>query len=176
MNKLKDYRVEAIDFKGNEREIINLRDLSWSLNPTGKAIRYDIAVDRILDVKCIHIAAYEGSLMIAAARMLVTNQLKEVPHYKHFSSTVTQRLEGPYGAITRVVVHPDYRLNGLAIALMNTLEERARKEGVVNLLGYPADWSMKLMNICKYEMVENLGAIIKELVGIDHYLMHKELT
>ncbi len=176
MKDLEPYKIELVSFEEKAQEIIELRDLSWRENPTGNAVKYSVKADSVFDVKSTHMVIYAKDEIVAAARIFITNELKEVSHYSHFGSNSNTRLKGPFGSITRVVVHPDHRLNGLAVKIMLELEKEARKVGVFTLLGYPANWSMKLMKICHYEMVENLGAIIKELPGIDHFLMKKELA
>lgn len=175
MKESKNYKICLVNFDEKREEIIELRDVSWSKNPTGNEIRYSVDVDNVLDVKCSHIVVYLDDKIVAAARMQVTSVLSEVFNSRYFESETKEMLKGSYGSITRVVVHPDHRLNGLAVKVMMGLEVEARKMDVHTLLGYPADWSMKLMNICEYEMVENLGDVIKELPGVDHYLMIKVL-
>lgn len=170
-----EYKVGLINFDDKGEEVMELRNLSWRINPTEHSIGAEHISDEF-DLRCFHLVIYCGEKMVSAARMLITPDLNELNYSKHFGPKTLKSLKGKLGSITRVVVHPDYRLNGLAVKIMNELEDEARKRGVSTLLGYPADWSMKLMKICKYELVENLGDMIKELPGFNHYLMKKELV
>lgn len=176
MKEVNNYTIRQISFEDYAQEIIDLRDLSWSENPTKKPIKYSVAADRILDVKCIHMVIEKDQKIYAAGRMIITDKIEEIPHNQFFGADSKEQLKGKMGSITRVVVHPDHRMNGLAVKIMMAIEEEAKNRGVNTLIGYPADWSMKLMNNCNYRLIENLGDIIKELPGFDHYLMIKELN
>ncbi len=56
--------------------------------------------------------ARDGRRLAAAARMSVHDDPESIPYHAAFQDRLTG--PGPYGAMNRLVVHPDYRGQGLA--------------------------------------------------------------
>lgn len=166
---------KVLNFENEHLEILKLRQLSWRKNPTGKIVEVDAEGDREDDIRDVHYGIYKGVFLVAALRMGIFSQIEKTPYYNRFEDMKDKFTLKPFGALNRLVVHPDYRNEGLGLMVMNGMAEEAKKKGVKTLLAYPSPWSVKLMEQAKYVNVKSLGDCFKPLPGLEILIMKREL-
>ena len=85
------------------------------------------------DEHSLHFVLLEERGVIAAARLCVHEPLAEVPD-PHLFATADFPMAAPFGCMSRLVVHPDYRRIGIAAILDHARIETARNSGCRTML------------------------------------------
>jgi len=98
-------------------EIFRLRCLAWENSPFPNSInftKYPNGFQDILDESSIHFySTNQKDEIIAAARLTVLNSLEALPYPKIFTSFDIWPSERPFLFYSRLVIHPEYRKQGL---------------------------------------------------------------
>ena len=98
-------------------EIFRLRCLAWENSPFPSAINfsnYPNGFEERIDKDSIHYYCLnQNDEVIAAARLTLLNSLEDLPYPKLFTSLRIWPNERPFLFYSRLVIHPDYRKNGL---------------------------------------------------------------
>jgi len=98
-------------------EICKLRCLAWENSPFPSAINfvnYPNGYEDALDKKSIHFySVNQNDEIIGSARLTILNSLDELPYPKVFTTFKVWPAERPFLFYSRLVIHPDYRKNGL---------------------------------------------------------------
>jgi hypothetical protein len=98
-------------------EIFRLRCLAWENSPFPNSInftKYPNGFSDTLDYRSVHF--YSTNLkeeIIGAARLTTLNNLEDLPYPKIFTSFNIWPTERPFLFYSRLVIHPDYRKQGL---------------------------------------------------------------
>jgi predicted GNAT family N-acyltransferase len=100
--------------------IRRLRQLVWA---TVHEAGYSL--DDEFDERAIHWTVYSDEKLIAAARLTVHTDLKDVPERRLFQQLSEQPIAAPIGCLSRLVVHPSMRGRGLAAKLDKVRVEAA---------------------------------------------------
>lgn len=98
------------------QEIYDLRCLAWENGPYPDGVNfknYPNGFSEELDKKSIHfVVCNEDSKIVASSRLTLLNDFDELPYPKIFSSILYPE-QRPFLFYSRLVVHPDYRKNGI---------------------------------------------------------------
>ena len=128
------FRLEAVTNPQIIEQIYRLRVEAWRTN---LELPGDVTAwsDRF-DAEGRHWAFFDGDKPIAAGRLTISRDLKSVPDSAVYRDVLPDDLEGPIGALTRLVISPAYRGRGLARHLDNVRIGAARSAGCSCVIGW----------------------------------------
>lgn len=102
--------------KSRLQEIFDLRVYAWENSPSPANINRETYPNGFfdkLDETAIHWVSFdENRKIIAAARLAIINDINELP-YPQIVAHVSLPAERPFLFYSRLVIHPDYRKQGL---------------------------------------------------------------
>ena len=114
-------------------QIQELRRLCWpSISAAGESLEDGF------DEGAWHWTVRSEHRLIAAARLTIHNDLIHIPEAHLFRHIVSHPLPRPIGYISRLIIHPEARRNGLSRTLDHCRLEACRELGVKSLI---ANWT-----------------------------------
>ncbi|MDB5284930.1 MAG: hypothetical protein JWO06_4005 [Bacteroidota bacterium] len=130
-----------------------------------------------VDDSASHFAVFEGERLIGAARINYYGKISEHYYYHYFNDLSGYPQNETVAYLSRVVVHPDFRLAGISKSLVSLREDHAWQKGVKNILTDVCDFQIE--NFLKYGY-SNLGMLHSEKIKWevkpeDYFLMYKRL-
>lgn len=160
-------------------EIFRLRCLAWENSPFPNSInftKYPNGFSDTLDDRSIHF--YSTNLkgkIIGAARLTTLNNLEDLPYPKIFTSFDIWPTERPFLFYSRLVIHPEYRKQGL----MQKFDYIRVKYQLDNLIAFSIATANKdrLGSLCSYgwKVLNEIPSDIEEnysFKGTNHLLLH----
>jgi GNAT superfamily N-acetyltransferase len=128
--------MDLVEVTGNEtllKQIYSLRIEAWCMS-------VDLPMDIIechdsYDDEGRHWALVENNEVLAAARLTLHSDLKEVPELGTYRDFKSMMPAGPYGSFNRLIVKPSHRGKGLARRLDAVRIDAARAAGVAVVIG-----------------------------------------
>ena len=131
-----------------------------------------------VDLRANHFGVFDGERLIASARINYYEIISEHYYFHYFNDLEGYPHDESAAYLSRVVVHPDYRMSGISKELVSIREQHAADRGIKNILTDVCDFQIE--NFLKYGY-QNLGMlhsekIVWEVKPEDYYLMYKRLT
>ncbi|EAY26864.1 hypothetical protein M23134_04814 [Microscilla marina ATCC 23134] len=122
-------------------EILNLRMCAWyTINPTFKNITNPKDWGDKFDNHSIHIGVMSAdkgvSKLIAATRVTILHQVEDLTYYKDCRQYLSLLPSVPFAYISRMVVHPQHRGQGLSHLLDIAEVNEAKAQGCKFVIGF----------------------------------------
>ena len=144
-------------------EIYLLRVAAYENSPQHKLInskRYPKGLYDSLDTQSVHYIIEEKGRIIAAARVSIVDNLRLIPYFELFQD-LTISLDEPFWFYSKLVVHPDYRGQGIG--------EKVNKHILSSLDSKKAKTILFTAKTSKNQAFKDLGcSLIKTLDNIHH--------
>jgi|TARA_B110000881_G_C18457151_1_gene454227 GNAT superfamily N-acetyltransferase len=184
MEKSRKYKIEVINFDVYKKEIIKLREQSWSDFHSKNLIKGEFysQQDKIEDLSSIHCGIIENNKLVATHRLQIINSIEQLPYSENFepnttigSNWCTYKEEKnqyvvmipPVAATGRLAIHVDYRKKGIPEDILNFWIKTARERGIKTLIAYPSPWIVKTLLKVGFRYEKKIKNVFKPLPLID---------
>lgn len=119
------------------QQIASLRSRAWQTEAsfTGNT---DIWLDEY-DATALHFASFDGEQAVAAARLTVHASVRDIPHAEIQDHAFPSEPPLPVAYLSRLVVDPRYRRQGLGSRLDQILLEKSQSLGCCSVVARPVD-------------------------------------
>ncbi|GGE41118.1 hypothetical protein [Psychroflexus planctonicus] len=185
----RDLKVNFIDFKTYEDQILSLREKSWKkFHDDLSANEFYSLEDKVEDLKSKHCGIVLNKKLIASYRLMIINTIAEVPYQENYKNgevinkkwyIYNQNNDGVYihpkvACTGRMVIDMNYRKENIPEKLISFWISYVKKENIKTLLSYPTPWMLNKLYINDFKYQKTLKNVFKPLPKIDLILVKKE--
>ena len=174
----------AVDYGRHREEILNLRSMSWqALNDLpNEGLSLEDWEDP-WDAVGLHFVVKEEGQLIAASRLSIHTESREVPGYPMLAHYfLDQPPSFPIAVFKHLVVHPEYLRRKLANTMDEARTSAAREKGCAMILADAHGFRVRSLQKRGFKIlgplipVEGLSWMETEIMSsIDHFALYKRL-
>lgn len=190
MSESAAFKVRIIDYKLYKTELLELRRHSWlSSSSNVDSEKLISKKDDVIDIKAIHCGVFENQKLIASHRLQPITNIKDLPFSNHFetskivdSNWYTYGTDGtdyvkmatPVVSTGRMVIHPDFRKQGISKQILNFWIEYSKNNNIKSLLSFPSPWMLNSLLDLGFSYEKILGKVFAPVPSIDITLVIKK--